>query len=290
MTTWTIEAPRELAFDPVRRVLVRAIRGSVNVVGSDDGRARLEVADVQGQPLRVRHEGGTLAVVHDSPWWSGGGLGWLLRRRSMPRVAISLAVPRDCPVDVEVSAASVMVSGVRQRVAVRDVAGEVTLAGLAGEVRAKTVSGAVEAQGIAGDLRLDTVSGDLTLLEGSALGSIHAQTVSGGITLDLNAARGSDIRLTSVSGDLTIRLPHQPDLQVQLHSTSGQIASAFADLRRQDMPGMRTVQGTLGRGAGSLWATTTSGHVALLRREPNPDFDDPAAQRPGGPGRAQERP
>ena len=279
MTSWTIDGPRELTVEPVRRVLVRTVRGSVNVVGSDAGRPRLEVTEVQGRPLRVRHEAGSLVVTHDGPWWWPGGMGgWLLLRRWTPRAVISLAVPRDCPVEVHATAASVVVSGLRQRVAVHDISGDVTLAGLGGEVRAKTVAGTVEAEGIAGDLRLDTVSGDLTVLEGPG-GTVHAQTVSGGITLDLRAAEGSDIRLTSVSGDVTIRLPHRPDLQVQLHSTSGQIASAFADLRRQDLPGMRVVQGALGGGVGRLWANTTSGHVALLRREPDPDLDRPAQER-----------
>jgi hypothetical protein len=42
MTTWRIEEPQKLAFDEVRRLKVRAIRGSLSVVGTDD-RPRPEV-------------------------------------------------------------------------------------------------------------------------------------------------------------------------------------------------------------------------------------------------------
>jgi DUF4097 and DUF4098 domain-containing protein YvlB len=85
--------------------------------------------------------------------------------------------------------------------------------------------------------------------------------------LDLDAAPVSDVRLTSVSGDVTIRLPQASDLQVQLQSTSGQVASAFDELHREGRPALRTVRGRLGTGSGRLRASTTSGHVALLRRE-----------------------
>jgi Putative adhesin len=262
MTTWTIHQPQRLAFDRVRRLGVRIVAGGVSVVGSDDP-PTLEVAELRRGPLRVRHDGDELEVVHELPRWPGSG--WLLGGRQ--RAVISLAVPRDCQVKLRVFSAGLMVSGLLARVVARTVSGEITLARLGGEVQADTVSGAVQAHGVAGDLWAHTISGDLTLVEGAG-GAVHAQTVSGSVTLDLNAAAERDIRLSSISGDLTVRLPEASDLQVQVQSTSGQVASAFAELRREGRPALRTLSGRLGAGTGRLRANTTSGHVALLRREP----------------------
>lgn len=257
MTTWTIHQPQRLAFDRVRRLGVRIVAGGVSVVGSDDP-PTLEVAELRGAPLRVRHDGDELEVVHERP-------GWLFGRRQ--RAVLSLAVPRDCEVKLRVVSAGLMVSGLLARVVARTVSGEITLARLGGEVEADTVSGAVQAHGVAGDLWAHTISGDLTLVEGAG-GAVHAQTVSGSVTLDLNAAGERDIRLSSISGDLTVRLPETSDLQVQVRSMSGQVASAFTELQRGVRPALRTLSGRLGAGTGRLRANTTSGHVALLRREP----------------------
>jgi Toastrack DUF4097 len=256
MTTWRIDEPQRLAFDRVRRLRVHIVAGGVSVVGSDD-QPTLELSELRGAPLRVRHEGDELEVVHERAWPFG-------RRQ---RAVISLAVPRDCQVELRVVSAGLMVSGLLAPVVARTVSGEITLARLGGEVEADTVSGAVQAHGVAGDLWAHTISGDLTLVEGAG-GAVHAQTVSGSVTLDLSAPGERDIRLSSISGDLTVRLPETSDLQVQLRSTSGQVASAFAELRREGRPALRTLSGRLGAGTGRLLANTTTGHVALLRREP----------------------
>ena len=148
----------------------------------------------------------------------------------------------------------------------RAVSGEITLAGLGGTADAETISGSIEASGVSGDLSAGTVSGDLTVAEGG--GSVRAHTVSGAIALDLEASGERDIQLSSVSGDLTVRLPGASDIQVALQSTSGQVASAFDELALDRTPGRHAAEGRLGAGTGRLRATSTSGHVALLRRAP----------------------
>jgi hypothetical protein len=264
MATWTIDEPEKLTFDTVRRLRVRAVAGSVGVVGTDD-RPTLEVSELDGAALRVRHQDGELEVDYERPQWPGP-LGWLLGRNRRYSAVISLAVPRDCEVDIGVDSSGVMVSGLRAPLVARTVSGEITLAGCSGQVEAQTVSGAVQARGVAGDLWAHTVSGDLTLVEGG--GSVGAKTISGTVTLDVTAPGAGDIRVTTVSGDVTIRLPHASDLQVQVQSTSGQVASAFDELHRAGRPALQSIEGRLGAGTGRLRATTTSGHVALLRREP----------------------
>jgi hypothetical protein len=265
MGTWTLDQPDKLTFDEVQRVLVKTVEGMVSVVGSDD-RPTLELSELSGEPLRVRLEGGALTVDYERPWrpWP---LSWLTGGTQRRKAVLTLAVPRDCRVELRVVSASLMVGGLAAPVEAHTVSGEITLAGLRGPVEAESVSGPVQASGVTGDLSARTVSGDLTVAEGGG-GSVRAKTVSGALTIDLQASGDRDINLTSVSGDLTVRLPETSDLEVKLQSTSGQVSSAFEQLARDRTPGRYTAWGRLGAGTGRLRAASTSGHVALLRRAP----------------------
>lgn len=60
-----------------------------------------------------------------------GPLAWLMGGRRCKAV-LSLAVPRDCRVELHAVSASVMVGGLRAPVLAKTVSGEITLAGLAG--------------------------------------------------------------------------------------------------------------------------------------------------------------
>jgi Putative adhesin len=264
MARWMLGEPDKLSFDSLDRVVVKLVAGAVSVVGGDD-RPTLEVSELDGPPLRVRQDGGTLTIDYERPG-RRGPLAWLSDMSQRRHAVLSLAVPRDCRADLRVVSASLMVGGLRAPVLARSVSGEITLAGLGGAAEAETVSGAVQASGITGDLSAHTVSGDLTVAEGG--GSVRARTVSGTVTLDLKASGERDIRLSSVSGDLTVRLPGASDLDVRLESTSGQVASAFEELEHKRAPGRHAARGRLGAGTGRLQATSTTGHVALLRRAP----------------------
>jgi Toastrack DUF4097 len=265
MATWTLDHPDKLSFDGVQRLLVKIVEGAVSVVGNDD-QPTLEVSELSGEPLRVRHEDGALTIDYERPWrpWP---LAWLAGRGGRRKAVLTLAVPRDCQVELRVVSAGLMVGGLHGPVEAHTVSGEITLTGLRGRVEAESVSGPVQASSVTGDLSARTVSGDLTMAEGGG-GSVRARTVSGAVAIDLQARGDRDISLSSVSGDLTVRLPETSDLQVKLQSTSGDVTSAFGQLEHDRTPGRYTAWGRLGAGTGRLRAASTSGHVALLRRAP----------------------
>ncbi|MER5974794.1 DUF4097 family beta strand repeat-containing protein [Streptomyces sp. NPDC002055] len=285
---WSIGEPRTLALDePVSAVTVRIVGGTVNVVGTDSGEpARLEVSELDGPPLTVTQEGSVLTVTYDD-LTRKGLFAWLDRRtwrdrrswldhRSWKRHAVvSVTVPAGSGVEVGVVGAAAFVSGVSGRTELRSVSGDSTLVGLTGPVRAETVSGRLEAQSVTGDLRFQSVSGDLTVLDGSGT-AVTAETVSGNLALDLApVGAGPDIRLTTVSGEVAIRLPHPADATVTADTTSGALSNAFDDLRVTGQWGAKRITGTLGAGTGTLTAATVSGAIALLRR--------PAAEDAGAP-------
>ncbi|MER7493363.1 DUF4097 family beta strand repeat-containing protein [Streptomyces pharetrae] len=293
MSEWSVAEPTKLAFDdPVRELRVRIAGGTVNVVGTDEGSARLEVSALEGPPLVVTQQDGTLTVAYeDLPW--KGLLKWLDPQGWRRSAVVSLAVPARTRVEVGAVGAAVVVSGVDGPVEVKGVSGDTTLVGLAGPVRADTVSGNLEAQALTGDLRFHSVSGDLTVVEAGS--SVRADSVSGSMIVDLDPSSSpTDVCLTSVSGEIAIRLPQPADADVEANTASGAVSSAFEDLRVTGQWGAKRITGRLGAGSGRLRATTVSGSIALLRRPPEtaepweaepqdmaPQDAEPREDRPG---------
>ncbi|MEU7382464.1 MULTISPECIES: DUF4097 family beta strand repeat-containing protein [unclassified Streptomyces] len=271
MSEWSVGEPRKLTFDePVTALNVRIVHGAVNVVGVDEGPARLEVSEIEGPPLVVTQQGGTLTVAYeDLPW--KGFLKWLDRKGWRRSAVVSVAVPATTRVELGVVGAGAVVSGIGGRAEVKGVSGDTTLVRLTGPVRADTVSGSVEAQALSGDLRFNSVSGDLTVVDGAGP-SVRADSVSGSMIVDLDPAGGpTDVSLTNVSGEIAIRLPHPADAQVDANTASGTVSNAFEDLKVGGQWGAKRITGRLGAGNGRLKATTVSGSIALLRRPPAED-------------------
>ena len=272
MAHWTIDAPTSLDFDEVSGLRVRLIGGSVAVLATD-GTPSLDVANVSGDPLEVSYEDGVLTISHENLTWEGL-LKWLRPQRHAATVTVT--VPRKCPTQVGVVTASAVLSGLSAKASVKSVSGGITLDGVTGDVDANTVSGALEAQGINGRLNFRSVSGDLTLAEGW-LERLDAHAVSGDVTADVDLDPLGGLQVTTVSGEVTLRLPARSDTKVHLHSMSGDVRSEFEGLRRSSAPASHSVSGNLGAGSGLVSVTTMSGRVVLLRR----------AERDAAPGRAK---
>jgi len=259
--TWTIEAPTSLEFDDVTWLRVRLIAGSVAVLATD-GAPSLDVTSIEGDPLTVTYDGGMLTIAHENLSWEGL-LKWLRPQRHSATVTVT--VPRKCQTQVGVVSATAVMSGTGARTSVKSVSGGITLDGVTGDVDANTVSGALEAQGINGRLNFRTVSGDLTLADGW-LERLDANVVSGDVTADVDLDPLGGMQVTTVSGEVTLRLPAEADARVNLHSMSGDVRSEFAELRGTSAPASRSVSGSLGAGSGHVSVNTMSGRVMLLRR------------------------
>ncbi len=272
MAHWTIDAPTSLDFDEVSGLRVRLIGGSVAVLATD-GTPSLDVASVSGDPLEVSYEDGVLTVSHENLTWEGL-LKWL--RPQQHAATVTVTVPRKCHTQVGVVSATAVLSGLSARASVKSVSGGITLDGITGDVDANTVSGALEAQGVNGRLSFRSVSGDLTLAEGW-LERLDAHAVSGDVTADIDLDPLGGLQVTTVSGEVTLRLPAESDTKVHLHSLSGDVRSEFEGLRRSSAPASHSVSGNLGAGSGLVSVTTMSGRVVLLRR----------AERDARPGRAE---
>jgi hypothetical protein len=293
----TVSGPEKIVFDEaVDTLSVRIVGGAVNVVGIEEGPARMEVTELEGPPLKVGLSGSTLTVTYEDLTWKGL-LKWRERSGWKRHAVISLAVPQHTRVEVGVIGAEAVVSGITGPTSVQGVNGDTTLVGLTGTVRANTVAGNVEAQSLSGDLRINTVSGDLTVVEGSG-SEVRADSVSGNMVLDLDPSAGADVRLTTVSGEIAIRIPEPGDAEVDASTTSGHVSCAFEELHVTGWGSgewaAKKITGRIGSGAARLRATTVSGAIALLRRPPLEDLEDledtadPAAEGPRSPSFRKE--
>ncbi|WP_328652299.1 DUF4097 domain-containing protein [Micromonospora sp. NBC_00330] len=272
MAGWTVESPQRLTLDaPVVRLDVRLISGRLNVVATD-GPTRIDVTQVGRRPVLIDHTDGRLSIRQERGRGWSDVLRWFRMIHRYPRVDVSVAVPADVLADLGLVAGSLVASGLRRQTTANVVAGQITLMGLRGSTSAKLTSGPVEALGVRGDLTVETVSGEVILAD-SAADRVRAQTVSGAITCDLDNPRRSEIRLTTISGSITVRVRADSDLAVQLNTASGRITSGFPQLRTSTFP-LPSSEGVLGAGDGKLWASATSGSIALLARAVDDDGEE----------------
>lgn len=296
MERWTLEGPDSVDLDRAGEMKVKLVAGHVDVMATD-GPPRVEVHEITGAPVIITSDqDGRVTVGYED---LGGvfdfdgrnaketltGLGDALRElfehgrtssaeewvRQFPwfgqkrRAVVSIAVPRQCQVNLNVVSATAVVAGVDGRTKVKSVSGDVALDGLSGTVDAHTVSGALEAQVLSGRLSFVTVSGDLTVAE-AASDRLEGRTVSGDLLADVDLAAGGRLDFSSVSGDVTVRLAEATDARVDVRTTSGHTTSGFPELTRDDRPGAKRVHGTVGDGSGRVDVHTVSGDVHLLPR------------------------
>lgn len=295
MERWTLEGPETLELDRVSDLRVKLVAGHVDVVATE-GPPRVEVHEITGDPVVVTLSDGRLEVgyedlggIFDFDSGSaretlenvGDALRDLLENGRSPRTdewlrkfpwfgrkrraVVSVAVPRQCGVRLNVVSSTAVVAGFDGHTKVKSVSGDVTLDGLSGTVDAHTVSGALEAQMLSATLDFVTVSGDLTVVEATS-DRIHGRTVSGDLTADIALTQGGRLEFSSVSGNVTTRLPETTGARVTATSTSGKTTSGFDALQSERKPGRRSVSGTIGDGSGSIEVRTVSGDIHLLPR------------------------
>lgn len=265
MQEWNVEAPQTIDIETdVQSLAVRLVAGHVDVV-TTDGPARVEITEVDGDPVTVSiDDDGRLVIRHPKLTW-GGVLGWLRSERR--RAVVSVAVPQKCDTSIGVVSADAVVAGVEGKIDVRCVSGGVVLDEVTGTVAAESVSGDVEARGLAGGIGLKSVSGGLTLVDG-APDKVRVDSVSGDIALDVQTVSRLDVTVNTVSGDITVRVPDGVGMEVDLVSTSGHLACAFDGLDEENRPGARRLRGSVGDGSGHLRGRTVSGSLAVLARQP----------------------
>lgn len=261
---WLIQPGQSRVIDLefVRSLKVGMIGGKIDVIAHDESSARVEVHSVTGKELKVEIDGDRLEIDHPQLRWDNF-LDVFKGFTGSAKAEVSVLVPRDVAIKLGVVSAEALVSGFASDAKLSTVTGDVVVDHVIGDLDVNTVNGEVSVGNHTGRINVNTVSGDIV-----ASGSItrfSADGVSGNMILDV-VGTPSEINTNTVSGDLTVRLDAGLGERYRVNTVAGTV---FLD--------DTTFKGTLGKGfervigelAGSwldLQANSVSGNISIVRR------------------------
>jgi DUF4097 and DUF4098 domain-containing protein YvlB len=260
---WLVDGPKTIDAEGIRRLKVSLIRGQVDIIGHDEPGTRVEVHSVSGRDLKVSVTGDTLEIDHPQLRWDN----WIEAFRSFRGTAsadVSVMVPRDVALKLGVVSAAALVSGLHEDATLSTVSGDITTDGMRGDLQLNSVSGELAVRNHEGRVTSHTVSGDVTA--SGAVRSFSCDGVSGEVMLDL-AGIPDEVRINTVSGDVTARLGAEVGTAYSISTVSGRM-----QLDATQITGVR------GRWTGKFgeldqhWldfrANTVSGNVSVLHATP----------------------
>jgi len=176
---------------------------------------------------------------------------------STPPVNLTVEVPDGYSVYIKTYDAAVAlrdlngdlnVSTVSGDLLAENMAGTVTLVSSRGNVTVKNFSGQLQVLGEHGILELENVSGKIG--SSNIMGSIHYQG---------QPMPGDEIHIEVDHGPVEISLPHNSNLDLEIHTTSGELICIAPGLVSTG----HTCMGTIGSGGASMTVRSVSGRVSL---------------------------
>lgn len=227
---------------PEGSLRIENVSGNVNLVGHDGG----------GVTVAVYKEGRDRDSVEVEDLSAGG------------RVHLRARYPENCRncnaglrFEVRVPRAGLNVEKVSTA------SGDITAADFAGRIQLNTASGDITLRNVSGEINVATASGQLKVT--NATGTVSAASASGDVEVEIARLEGAgDLKFTSASGDVHVRLPNNLDARVSLATASGNIETDFPiEVKKQEYGPGTTARGQLGSGARSLRIATASGDVSL---------------------------
>lgn len=254
-------------------LVLRTVRGSVRVRGTDGVEARVEARysapymDTTDTPnpeldgvVRVIRRNDELRIEADDTS-SGSLLGALgkMLGGGHTRIDFDISMPRSATLKLSGVSASLEVAGLHGDQEIRTVSGDVSLEGIRGNVTLHSVSGDALVVGTVVDLRATTTSGDLSA-HVDRFRSARIRSVSGDVRLAGAFDAGPEHSVESVSGDLEIA--PTSGLTVGMTSVAGSIHSELPH-RRESGRGRRSV--AVGDGAAAFTFRTMSGDLSIVR-------------------------
>ncbi len=256
---WLIDGEKVLDLGPIRKLKVGLVAGQIDIVGHDEASTRIEVHSVSGKDLKVSIDGDTLEIDHPQLSWDNF-LEVFKNFNGNARADISVLVPRDVALRFGVVRATGLISGLRDGATISTVSGDIVVDGLQGELTLNSVSGELAVRDHRGGIAAHTVSGDITA--SGQIGRFSADGVSGDVFLDLDGTP-DEVRINTVSGNVTTRLEAGVAAQYKINTVSGRL-----QLDDSEITGMRGSYtgkyGTLDKTWLDFRANTVSGNVAVL--------------------------
>lgn len=256
---WLVDGAKVIDVELVRKLKVSLIAGKVDVVGHDEPGARIEVHSVSGKELKVSIDGDTLEIDHPQLSWDNF-IEVFSSFRGSAKADVSIMVPRAVALTFGVVSASALISGLTTDASISTVNGDLVVDGLTGNLQLNSVSGEIAVSGHTGKISARTVSGDVTA--SGDLAVFTTETVSGDVFADITGTP-DEVRISTVSGDITTRLAPGVPAQYRVNTVSGKLQLDDSEIK--GVRGQYTGKfGTLDAHWLDFKANTVSGAINVL--------------------------
>ncbi len=165
-------------------------------------------------------------------------------------VNFEVKVPRSMNIAIE------KISTASGDIEITDVRGNVSVSTASGDVLVKDVNGRIHASTASGEMRVQNV-----------VGEVSAQSASGNVDVEISRLEGTEnMKFSSASGDVRVRLPANLDAEVSISTASGDIETDFPiEVKEQRYGSGSQAHGRLGSGARMIKLSTASGDVSLMK-------------------------
>lgn len=257
---WLVDGPKTIDIESARSLKVGLIGGQIDIVAHDEPGVRVEVHSVSGKPLKVSVDGDTVEIDHPQLSWDN----WIEVFRSWTgraKADVSVMVPRDIRVKLGVVSASALLSGVNEDASLSTVSGDLVIDSVSGDLSLNSVSGEITVRNHYGKIDAHSVSGDIT-----AAGTLHrysSDSVSGAVMLD-TVDIPDEIKVNTVSGAVTVRLEADVPASYALNTVGGKLQ--VGDTAITGVNGRFTGKwGDLDKRWTDVRVNTVGGNVNLLR-------------------------
>jgi DUF4097 and DUF4098 domain-containing protein YvlB len=256
---WLVDGEKIIDIDMVRKLKVGLVAGQVNIIGHDEPGARVEVHSVSGRDIKVTIDGDTLEIDHPQLRWDNF-IDVFKSFSGTAKAHLSITVPRDVALKFGVVSASALITGLTEDASISSISGDVVIDGLYGDLQLNSVSGEISVRNHYGNIVSHSISGDI-MATGEIM-KFTGDTVSGEVFLDITGTP-DEVRVNTVSGNVTARLADGVAAQYKINTVSGRLQLDDAQIR--GVRGSYTGKyGTLEKQWLEFRANTVSGNVSVL--------------------------
>jgi DUF4097 and DUF4098 domain-containing protein YvlB len=174
-----------------------------------------------------------------------------------PRANISVLVPIETDLDLEVSLDQVNVTGIKGESKVETSVARIKLENMEGKVDVKGRTGTIELKNVNGTITADNTTGPVIMENVNGTVSVHNTTGPIRFSGDLSGEN----RLKTTTGSVELSLTGKSDLAVEAYSRLGSVTCI------PEPPDWRYERGQymghLGSGTGKLIVETTTGSIVI---------------------------
>jgi DUF4097 and DUF4098 domain-containing protein YvlB len=274
--TYPLESTGKVYLENISGNIIVSIweKNEIKIIATKKGRRERDLDDVT---INIRQFDGNIRIItrHDREF--------SLFRRGFVSVSYEIIVPAKASVRVKSISGHIEVRKIGGLLNVETVSGKIRVRVAENDVRCKSINGDIDLEYIHGDAELNSVSGEISIQE--IEGSVEAGTVSGDIEVDAfshaeeidmsstngdielrgELSPGGIYRLDSFNGDTKVEIPSGSDFEFSAKTFSGSIECDF-ELKMSGRFNPKEVRGTVGKGGGSLTATSFNGNIRIMKR------------------------